>query len=161
MSERLPAWMRWTGTLFGAGLSPKAPGTVGSAVALLVPLLLPASVYPWVLPAFLIGALLIGARMAARFEAASGDEDPQSFVLDEAAGLWLACLRFAKPDWTILVLCFLLFRLFDIWKPWPVRQLEAMPNGRGVMADDLAAGVYALVLSLIAQRWLWPLLFGG
>lgn len=152
--------MRALGTLLGAGLAPVAPGTFGSAAALLVPLLLPAEAYPWVLPALLVAALLVGAPLAQRFEAAAGAEDPQSFVLDEAAGLWLACLRPDKPGWAVLVLCFLLFRLFDIWKPWPARQLEALPGGRGVMADDLAAGAYALLLALAAERWLLPLLGG-
>lgn len=156
--QKLPAWMTYTGTLLGAGFSPKAPGTVGSAVALLVPLLLPASVYPWLLPVLLVAALLIGRPIADRFAEAAGAEDPQHFVLDEAGGLWLACLRFAKPEWSILILCFVLFRIFDIWKPWPVRQLEALHGGLGVMADDLAAGVYALVLSLAAQYWLFPML---
>ena len=64
---------------------------------------------------------------------------------------WLIGMR---PDWRHAVVALLLFRLFDIWKPWPIRRLEALPAGTGIMLDDVAAGVLALVCGLMLARWI-------
>jgi phosphatidylglycerophosphatase A len=80
---------------------------------------------------------------------ACGRDDPSYIVIDEVSGQWITIAGAATLNWKSWLLAFLLFRLFDIWKPAPVRQLEDLPGGVGVMADDVMAGVYgALVLAL-------------
>jgi phosphatidylglycerophosphatase A len=78
--------------------------------------------------------------------------DPGWFVLDETAGVWLAA-ALVGPTWTSIGLAFLLFRIFDIWKPPPVRTLERVGGGWGIVLDDLAAGVYALLLLFAWETW--------
>ncbi|MEO8083785.1 MAG: phosphatidylglycerophosphatase A [Ardenticatenales bacterium] len=129
------------GTLGGLGRVPIAPGTAASLAAVLVAAALPAGSYSvLVLALFLVASA--AAPVAARaMTAATGDEDPRSFVLDEAAGVWLAALRPAQPSWAAFVGIFVLFRVFDVWKPWPIRRFERIGRGWGVLLDDLAAGV--------------------
>ena len=79
-------------------------------------------------------------------------DDPQHVVIDEVCGQWIALL-FMPPTWKSALLCLLLFRLFDIVKPPPARQLERLHGGAGVMLDDVAAGVYALVVAHLIQHW--------
>ncbi len=135
---------------FGSGLSPKAPGTCGSLVALIiyVPLsLLPVFAYlAYILLAFMLGVYICGVA-ANRLDV----KDPGAIVWDEFVGMWIA-LIIAPEGWSYLVLAFLLFRLFDIFKPWPVDYLDRnIEGGLGVMMDDVAAGIYALaVLQIIA-----------
>jgi phosphatidylglycerophosphatase A len=130
-------------TALGAGLSPVAPGTAGTLVA--IPL-------AWGLArlggqvAFVAGLALVtavGTWAAGRFCRAAGTHDDQRIVIDEVAGYFVTLL--AVPRGPVeLALAFGLFRLFDIWKPPPVRQVDrVVKGGFGVMADDLAAGVYA------------------
>jgi phosphatidylglycerophosphatase A len=73
-------------------------------------------------------------------------------VIDEVAGQWITLAGATAWNWKSLLIGFLLFRLFDIWKPAPVRQLERLPDGTGIMADDLMAGVYAAVVLYVAGR---------
>ena len=73
-------------------------------------------------------------------------------MVDEVAGQWIALIAM-RPDWTHAVLALVLFRLFDIWKPWPIRKLEALPEGTGIMLDDVAAGALALTVGLLLARW--------
>jgi phosphatidylglycerophosphatase A len=86
--------------------------------------------------------------------------DPSECVIDEVAGQWLALLPAAlalRGDrWAIFVLAFFAFRLFDIWKPWPVRWAERLSGGLGIVADDIVAGAYAalIVLGLLWLGWL-------
>jgi len=128
-------------TVFGAGLSPKAPGTCGTVMA--VPL-------AWGLdklgqPAFLAGMVLvsvIGTLAAHAYVRATGKDDDQRIVIDEVAGYLVTLAPVARTP-VHLALAFVLFRLFDIWKPQPVRWVDRhVGGGFGVMADDLAAGVY-------------------
>ncbi|MBF0284447.1 MAG: phosphatidylglycerophosphatase A [Magnetococcales bacterium] len=129
-------------TLGGAGLSPKAPGTVGTLVALPLGIGLQALGTPWLAAAALL-LLPAGIWAANRAIAWWGDKDPQAVVVDEAAGLFLALLP-ALPEWPWWGAAFLLFRLFDILKPGPVGWLDRrLTGGWGVMADDLAAGAMA------------------
>lgn len=79
--------------------------------------------------------------------------DPGWFVLDETAGVWIATIPLAQPTWAGVGLAFLLFRVFDIWKPPPVRTLERVGGGWGIVLDDLVAGVYALLLLLVWETW--------
>ncbi|BAV92515.1 phosphatidylglycerophosphatase A family protein [Candidatus Desulfovibrio trichonymphae] len=133
-----------------AGLAPKAPGTWGSAVAcLLAPFVfLPFSYTGRVLALVLI--FIAGGLAAMRAEQLLGRKDPGEVVIDELLGVWIALSPFEKPGPGIFVASFALFRLFDIWKPWPVRASENwLPDGFGVMLDDAFAGLWALLCVLV------------
>ncbi|HZP64666.1 MAG TPA: phosphatidylglycerophosphatase A [Rudaea sp.] len=139
---------------FGAGLSPVAPGTVGSLVAL-APWLalreLPPLAYALALAfAFALGVFVCGA--AAR---RIGGEDPGAVVWDEFVGLWIALAPLASASHGMLWICagFILFRIFDVWKPWPVSWAdENVKGGLGVMLDDVLAGAYAALALVLLQR---------
>ncbi|MBO4314274.1 MAG: phosphatidylglycerophosphatase A [Desulfovibrio sp.] len=129
-----------------AGLSPKAPGTCGTAVAcLLAPLLfLPFSLTGRA--AILVAVFFAGAWAATRAERILGRKDPGEVVIDELAGVWLVLLPIASPHWWEIAAAFVLFRIFDIWKPWPVHASESwLPDGYGIMIDDILAGCWALL----------------
>lgn len=137
------------GTLFGLGRSPWAPGTVGSAGALAVGMLMPAALYPQAIGGLAIFAAIAGPRLADRMIAGGDDDDPGRFVLDEAAGMWIAMFRFEKPSsWVAFAIAFALFRALDIAKPWPIGRLERLHGGMGVMLDDIAAGAIALGIGI-------------
>ncbi len=139
-------------TCFGLGYAPVAPGTAGSLAALGVAWLLVhyAGWRPlWFLA--LAAVALVPSVWAAGVAARErGEKDPSIVVIDEVLGQWIA-LAGARPlnvrSW---VGALVLFRLFDIWKPPPVRQLEALPGGTGIVADDLMAGLYAALVLFIA-----------
>ena len=141
---------RWIATCGGLGYAPVAPGTITSlAVALLVWLLAPAEV--WLLGGVLVvGA--IGIWASGREETRLGLHDPRTIVVDEVAGMLVALVGHPRNVLWVLGL-FLLFRVMDIWKPFPIRQLQGLPGGWGVVSDDLLAGLYANVLFQI-PRWL-------
>jgi phosphatidylglycerophosphatase A len=83
-------------------------------------------------------------------------EDPSIVVVDEVLGQWLTLLGASTLNWKTFLAAFLLFRLFDIWKPWPIRRLENLPEGTGIVVDDLGAGVYgAIVLSISGSLGLY------
>lgn len=132
-------------TWFGAGLVRPAPGTVGTLAALpfgyLIAFLLGA-------PGLAAAALLLlaaGTFAAGHYGKKSGETDDQSIVVDEAVGLWIAALPAATHP-GLWLLAVLLFRLFDIWKPWPASFFDRRgKNGFDVMMDDVVAGVYALL----------------
>jgi phosphatidylglycerophosphatase A len=132
----------WIASGFGAGFSPVAPGTVGSAVALLPYLWLrelPLWGYLGVVLAVFVVGVLASRALCARMRL----DDPGFIVIDEFVGQWLA-LAFAPAGWIWLVAGFLLFRLFDVWKPWPVSWADReVGGGLGVMLDDALAGVLA------------------
>ncbi len=132
------------GSYFGAGYLPRCPGTFGSLAAVLTLALLPLAHYTLAVAVLALLATVAGPPLADVMIRSTGVKDPQTFVLDEAAGVWIAALRFSGPHFDDLVAAFLLFRLFDIWKPWPVARLERLPGGFGVVYDDVAAGVLAL-----------------
>ncbi len=129
-------------TSFGAGFVPKAPGHSGTLTA--VPLAWWLGHFrPWGYSAGLIVVCVVGTWAAEQFGRRSGREDDQRIVIDEVAG-YLVTLWPVATDAVNLTMGFVLFRLFDIWKPQPVRWLDRhVPGGLGVMLDDLAAGVYA------------------
>jgi phosphatidylglycerophosphatase A len=97
-------------------------------------------------------ATLVGIPAATIVAREAGREDPGFVVVDEVAGQWIALIAI-HPDWRHALLALLLFRLFDIWKPWPIRRLEQLPEGTGIMLDDLAAGALALLCGLLLARW--------
>ena len=141
-------------TWFGCGHSPKAPGTAGSLAALAIGILL----HEWlglagwhflVLAAVLFLPAVWAAGVTARVKKL---KDPQIVVVDEVIGQWIA-LAGARPlNWKSYLAALALFRLFDIFKPPPVRQLEALPGGLGINADDVMAGIFA-ALVLFAAGW--------
>jgi phosphatidylglycerophosphatase A len=138
-------------TWFGCGFAPKGPGTAGSLGAIAVMLVMTMGA-GWTPRQAMIAAaaLLLPAIWAAgRVAAMKGNEDPQIVVVDEVVGQWMALSGANAWNWQNVLGAFLLFRLFDIWKPAPVRQLERLHGGVGIVADDLMAGIYAaLVLHL-------------
>jgi phosphatidylglycerophosphatase A len=107
----------------------------------------------WLTLAAALGAIAIGIPAASIVERESERPDPGHVVIDEVAGQWIA-LIYSRVNLNHLLAGFLFFRLFDIMKPWPARQLESMPAGWGIMLDDVAAGVYALLLMLALQHWI-------
>jgi phosphatidylglycerophosphatase A len=145
---------RLIGTWFYLGYFPKGPGTAGSLGALLVGIPL-AMYFKWPAAAFaLLALLLLGPAIwaAGRMAREGGSKDPQIVVVDEVVGQWIALAGAAALTWKYILAAFLLFRLFDIWKPPPVRALEQIPGGAGIVLDDVMAGVYA-ALVLLAAGW--------
>jgi phosphatidylglycerophosphatase A len=147
MKSNRPAWL--IATVFGCGLSPIAPGTAGSlaglasAWALVHYLSLP----PFCLAILSLGLVPIGIWSATVTAQLSGKKDPGLVVIDEVLGQWITLAGALRINWKMYLAGFLLFRLFDVWKPYPARQLENLPGGQGIVADDLMAGLYgALVL---------------
>ena len=134
----------------GSGLSRFAPGTMGTLFAVPFALLLkelpPALFWPVLIGLFLIGIYLCGAT-ARRL----GKHDPGGIVWDEMVGYWLA-VAFIPAQWPWLLAAFILFRLFDILKPWPIRQSEKLfSGGLGIMVDDILAALYAMGILAIFQ----------
>jgi phosphatidylglycerophosphatase A len=156
----------------GVGYFPIAPGTVGSLVGVGLYL----AVWGWLYgileanaargrlsllyiftPQLAVMLLLIfvitlaGIWAATRVERASQKKDPSIVVIDEVAGQMIALLSgpFWIHSWWSVLSAFILFRAFDIWKPYPIRQLEALESGLGIMADDVLAGIYALIVNSI------------
>ncbi len=132
------AWLMGTG--LGSGLAPIAPATGGSLVALVAYFFLPISedsvaLYLLISLGFLAGVWATGSL------AGPSDPDPSRAVWDEFVGMWTTCLLLPKEVlW--LAAAFFSFRLLDVLKPWPIRRLERLPGGLGIMADDLLAGFY-------------------
>jgi phosphatidylglycerophosphatase A len=136
-------------TFFGIGRLRPGPGTWGSAAAVLLWWILSRWVVPqWqTLTVILLaaGVTAIGIPASTRVCRALGIKDPQFVVIDEVAGQLIALIA-VPVAWKSLLLGFILFRGFDIVKPPPVRQLERLPEGTGIMLDDVVAGLYALVV---------------
>lgn len=152
MSRVLGALARLLATGFGSGYSPLAPGTAGSAVGLLLFWPLAALPVPWQI-ASCVGVFVLGAYASTRLARELGQKDPSLAVVDEIVGMWVTLVGLPFGPATAL-LGFLLFRLLDVVKPWPARDLERLPDGWGIMADDVAAGVYAhLALRVVLLVW--------
>jgi phosphatidylglycerophosphatase A len=139
------------------GYIPGMPGTYGSLATVLVYF----AVYHFsgrILPALHLSAVclisLAGVLASAEVSRSTGKEDPSFVVIDEVAGQLLTFL-FLPVSVLNLVLGFMLFRVFDIWKPFPIWKLESLGNGVGIMADDLLAGVYANVILQLMNFLFW------
>lgn len=153
MQRALDAGARLVATGLGSGYSPFAPGTAGSLVGLA--LFLPLAGLSWLVQvAAVVAVTLVGALAAGRVARLVGRKDPGLVVVDEVAGQWITLLALPVTPVTALA-GFLLFRVMDIVKPWPARDLERLPGGLGIMADDVAAGIYAQLL-LRAGLAVWP-----
>ena len=136
------------------GYVPFAPGTVGSAVGLVVYLLVWWSASALVEAALIVALFAAGVWAGTTAEQFFGGIDPGPVVLDEVVGM-LITLAFIPVGWSGALAGFFLFRVFDVVKPWPARSLERLHGGLGVMADDAMAAVYAnLALRLV--MWIWP-----
>lgn len=169
-SARKPWLSLFFATAGGAGYLPAVPGTWGSLVGL---------AFYWILGrllnghealdvywrgtyyvqdtsviAFLIAIIIaaIGVFVASRVARFADKKDPQIVVIDEVSGQFITYLFALAPlNWKYLLLGFILFRGFDVWKPFPARQAEALPSGWGIMADDWIAGIYAAIGLWIAR----------
>jgi len=146
-----PLWARLTATFFGTGYLHPGPGTWGSAATVVMwwltaRFLLPnASYQPFACAALALVATGIGIPAATLVARASGKKDPQFVVIDETVGQLIALLG-APVAWKSLLAGFILFRAFDITKPPPIRMLERLPEGTGIVVDDIGAGIYALIV---------------
>ena len=135
-------------SVFGAGYAPVASGTVGSLVTVVAVWLLPLT--PARIGVALVVVVLVGMWAGSRVERVLGRKDPGIIVIDEVAGMLLSVILLPRTI-PVLATAFLLFRLFDVWKPVPARESQALTGGMGVMVDDLIAGTYALVLVMGAR----------
>lgn len=148
---------RWICLGFGVGLLRPGPGTWGSAAALVLGVLIDRFLG---FPVLLVATVAVSALAywALRAELSEAHEDPSEFVIDEVAGQWLALLfpaaafwwRGMDMVWPGWVAAFVFFRLFDIWKPWLVGRADRAGGAAGVLGDDLWAGLFAGVATIIA-----------
>ena len=158
-SETKTLWAWTLGTFFGAGLLKPGPGTYGSIAAVLLWYGAAHALQPSPI-ALAIGtavaavtATLIGIPAATIVARESGLEDPGHVVIDEVAGQLIALIAI-PADWRHAAVSLLLFRAFDIIKPPPVRQFERLPKGTGIMLDDVAAGLLALLVAQVVRLFL-------
>lgn len=145
------------GTWFGCGYFPWGPGTAGSLAAAGIAALLHFYIGAergtlLLLTVALLFPAIWAATRVARF---LNKKDPRLIVVDEVLGQWITLAGATVLNTKALVAGFVLFRLFDIWKPWPVRKLERLPEGTGIVADDLAAGVYGALILYIGGNAGW------
>lgn len=155
------SWIRFLATGFGAGRAPVAPGTFGTLVAL--PLIYAVSMLPPVWGLVLSAILVFGAVVVAElYERQSGQHDQSEVVIDEVVG-YLVAMTWLPTRPLFLLAGFVLFRVFDIWKPYPIRAIdERIKGGLGVVMDDIAAGLltnFILQIIYLRTHWLgeqWP-----
>lgn len=133
-----------------SGKSPFAPGTAGTAVGVLLYLLWVRHLTPAAYALVCVVLALIGTWIADQAEAFLGGKDHPTIVIDEIAG-YLVSLFLLPPGWGYVVAGFFLFRLFDIIKPWPLRRLQDLHGGPGVMLDDIGAGIYTNLALQLAR----------
>lgn len=152
-------WWAWTiATFFGAGLLKPAPGTWGSLGAIAVWagvawLWKPsAALFGLELLAGIVIVIMVGIPAATIAARESGRHDPGFVVIDEVAGQWIALLG-SPVDWRHGLIALVLFRLLDVTKPPPARQLERLPEGWGIVFDDVAAGLYAWGVASLLRIW--------
>jgi phosphatidylglycerophosphatase A len=152
-------WAWKVATFFGIGYLKPGPGTWGSVAAVLLWAALSFSSHSGpralfvVLLVWIVLAIAPGVPAATIVERESGRTDPGFVVIDEVIGQWIALLG-SPADWRHGLIALLLFRLFDITKPFPVRRLERLPGGWGIVFDDVAAGLYALGVASLVRIWI-------
>jgi phosphatidylglycerophosphatase A len=140
-------------TWLGCGYAPKAPGTAGSVAGLLIAMAFGYAGYGrgalLVLAAILLAPGIWSAGVVAR---ETGRTDPQIVVVDEVIGQWITLAGATTFNWRTYLAAFALFRLLDVWKPAPARQLERLPGGWGIVADDVMAGLYGALAIFLLDR---------
>jgi phosphatidylglycerophosphatase A len=145
---RTPLWAKLVATFFGIGLVKPGPGTWASAATVILwyvaSLAIPAASRPWSTVIVAAIVTLVGIPAATFVSRGSGLKDPQFVVIDEVAGQ-LTALIAVPLAWKSFLAGLILFRVFDILKPFPIRRLERLPEGTGIVVDDLGAGLYALI----------------
>lgn len=143
----------WLATCFKIGHLPIAPGTWGSLVAIIGWWLWLQYLDPLVFIVLIIAIFAIGVFTTNTIIAHTGEKDPSRVIIDEVAGQWLGLL--ILPDGMLYIVgAFVLFRFLDIFKPWPIRQMEQFPKGWGVMLDDTLAGLLTLGFIQVVNRLL-------
>jgi phosphatidylglycerophosphatase A len=158
-AARKTLWAWTVATFFGAGFGRPGPGTWGSVAAVLL-----WAAYAWsissapgallvALLAVIALALVLGIPAATIVERESGRHDPSFVVVDEAVGQWIALIG-SQANWRHALIALILFRLFDITKPFPLRRLEKLPAGWGIVLDDVGAGLYALGVASLLHLWI-------
>ncbi len=149
MNPTLTRLAGWLATCFGLGRFSFAPGTITSAVATFLAIPLVSQGWRALLPGILL-VVALGVPACGSYARNTQIHDPSDCVLDEVAGQWIALIPVAVllpgGHWLAYLAAFLGFRVFDIWKPWPVRWAERLPGGVGIVADDVLAGGYAGIL---------------
>ncbi|MDR3279374.1 MAG: phosphatidylglycerophosphatase A [Synergistaceae bacterium] len=149
MKKNVLTWYGLIATVGGVGTFSKMPGTLGSAVGLAIFFIMGR------VDLYLLAAVVaLGTVAADKYARETGGEDPGEVVIDEVAGFWVSVLGF---DMSFAIVGFFLFRIVDILKPFPVRNMERLPGGIGIMADDLCGGLVVNIL----LRFLWWLFFSG
>jgi phosphatidylglycerophosphatase A len=138
------------GTFFGCGYSPVGPGTVGSLAAILIAIAIHNRATLIVLTVILLAPAIWAAGKVALYESR---KDPQIVVIDEVVGQWITLAGASTLNWKSFLAALLFFRLFDIWKPAPVRQLEGLSGGTGIVADDVMAGIYGALAIFVLDRF--------
>jgi phosphatidylglycerophosphatase A len=147
--QKAPLWATLVATFFGAGRMKPGPGTWGSVATVilwaLISFEIPVAYRTWATIIAAVFVALIGIPAATLAARAYGAKDPQFVVIDEVAGQLVALI--AVPlAWKSFLAGLILFRFFDILKPFPIRRLERLPEGTGIVVDDLGAGLYALAI---------------
>ncbi len=160
MSSNPPPKRRWdaaflVATWFGCGLVPAAPGTAGSLAALAIAIALYAGYGSGRGTFVLLAAILLGPGIWAADVIAKRErmQDPRLVVVDEVIGQWITLAGASTQNWKSWLAAFMLFRILDIWKPPPVRQLERLPGGWGIVADDVMAGLYGALAIFVLDRF--------
>jgi phosphatidylglycerophosphatase A len=152
-------WAWTVATFFGAGFGKPGPGTWGSVAAVLLWAAAACGLHPapltlcLILLAGIAVALFLGIPASTITARESGREDPGFVVVDEVIGQWIALIG-SRADWRHALIALFLFRLFDITKPFPIRRLEDLPEGWGIVFDDVAAGLYALGVASLLHIWI-------
>jgi phosphatidylglycerophosphatase A len=139
---------------FGSGLAKKAPGTVGTLLGLVlfIPILLWNESIAWLL---LLAGTLFGSIICGKASEQLGVHDHGGIVWDEFVGIWLVLLLLPEQSVLFWVFAFITFRLFDIWKPWPIRWIDQKVHGGfGIMLDDVLAAVYAIGVIWLYYFWM-------
>jgi phosphatidylglycerophosphatase A len=146
--SRSPMWATVVATFFGLGRLKPGPGTWGSLATVILwaaaSSRLPITTRTWATTIAAAAVTLVGIPATTLVARAADLKDPQFVVIDEVAGQLVALI--AVPlAWKTFLAGFILFRVFDMWKPFPIRHLERLPEGTGIVVDDLGAGLYALI----------------
>jgi phosphatidylglycerophosphatase A len=146
---RPPMWATLVATFFGVGRLKPGPGTWGSLATVILwfttssRIPVPTRTWATIIAAAIV--TLIGIPAATLVARATSSKDPQFVVIDEVAGQLVALIA-VPMAWKTFLAGFILFRVFDMWKPFPIRHLERLPEGTGIVVDDLGAGLYALIV---------------